>query len=1377
MIRYENIKLYTQVTNGIRFIKKDVPYLLVYLSENSTFIKDYYKLNIYRQDARYIVVPITKIPRSYMLPDLKSQYKNLKLNPYPSNIKVPSSQSVIFDPSLFMSKLDIMLRPSNYRLRAGSLLKSLIYSSASMYPSYKKILVYSVDITKLFDKNYINRKIFPFLLDIKNDNFIFDSLILNIVSNSGSKYRLLIKDGVFDYSKILLYIKNITKKSFDETEIEEIKDEEVEDPKIEKASERVVDHVKDDISSNNVDKIKYAVKSFLHKNTETAEKINNGTIDSHDISRTAIASILYRTVNNISYATKVTKRIPKEKVTKALKRVDTLYGDQLLEKVKTVSTSRDPVVKLADIPKIVDNKNPTHLFEKRIIDFQINLKNDIVNSFKTLETKEIPLKIESIEIDDKEYRSGEIESSDESTIYVKLKDQFGKIHPVEVDIPRIRPNTGTFRIGGRTKCLINQIVLCPISFPKPYEARFESSYSIFRLYRKETRKFKYLWMFIGSFKNLPLLPVLSYGFGFDETLKLYDITYKISKDIPYKNDKYVVKIDNENYIYFGNINTELKEQLVNSFEVTSPSSYNIDKPFGTKQYFEDLLQEMTDSVNISYLISTNFENVVDPVSKQVLASKGLPSDLPLIIKYMVEKLITGYVEDRNDLGNQRIRGSEVLVQLLQKEILTSYTTYKGQVLAGNKDSTYTIQKKAVSSRFIKTEIVSDMEYANPVEEMAVMTRVSPVGKGIGGIPNKEAIQSEARNVHPSYFGNIDPVDTPEGGTIGIQQQLAIGSDITNARGIFQVKDINDKEGSGMLSTSSVLIPFIENNDGARIMMADAQVKQMLPLKDPDPPIVMTGYESILTNVLSDNFVKKAPYDCKIIEVDFTHITIQSGSKKEKIDLSAVHLRCGFGRDTLSIFNPIVKVGQSVKQGDIIAEGSCVKDGSIALGKTFLTAYMPYKGYNYEDGIVINDKIISQQKLVSLHGIEEEILISAKDRILFIANIGDKTNPGDPLLRKTIGEIEELLGFEEDESSVVYGQDIIRKSPGGVIVDIDVFSNIDISKFPKLKELSDRTRERHGVTSKEKFVIRGKLIRGILVKFKIQQELVVELSDKLTGRYGNKGIVCLIEKDENMPKTPWGESVEIILNPIGVLGRMNIGQLYELYCGLISKDMAIKVSNAKSRQQILYLFKTVLTLLDNTKNKEYSSGVIAKLSSMSEKQFLELVNNIKNRGFVPIIIPPFKAPKPEQIKEVLKVLGLKTGYKLSLPEFNTYTTSEVPVGYLYMTKLEHIGALKLHSRATGPLTSKTMQPTAGKRREGGQRLGELDTYSILSYNSTKLLSELMGPLSDDIVSKNEMISEIITTGETSFKYTKSSPAKDLLAAYMIGLMLDQREMGD
>lgn len=146
-----------------------------------------------------------------MLPDLKKKYQGLKLTPYPSNIKVPSSQSLIFDPSTFVTKLDSTLNPSHYRLRAGNILRSVIYNSISLYPDYKKILIYTIDLSKPFNKNYINRKIYPFLMDIRDDQFDFDGLILDTITTSGSRYRLLIKDKDFDYQKILLYIKNLTK--------------------------------------------------------------------------------------------------------------------------------------------------------------------------------------------------------------------------------------------------------------------------------------------------------------------------------------------------------------------------------------------------------------------------------------------------------------------------------------------------------------------------------------------------------------------------------------------------------------------------------------------------------------------------------------------------------------------------------------------------------------------------------------------------------------------------------------------------------------------------------------------------------------------------------------------------------------------------------------------------------------------------------------------------------------------------------------------------------------------------------------------------------------------------------------------------------------
>ena len=880
---------------------------------------------------------------------------------------------------------------------------------------------------------------------------------------------------------------------------------------------------------------------------------------------------------------------------------------------------------------------------------------------------------------------------------------------------------------------------------------------------------------MGGYK-LPLLVVLAYSFGWKETLKKYDIKVEITDDRPAKTD-ISTKINNDQYIVFKNITTDLKKELAHSLINAKVSQYAIKPEFGTKEYFNNLIIKMTGRMNSTYLIGTNLENIVDPVAKQVLINQQLPFELPDIMHYMATKVIEGYVEDRNDISNQRIRNSEVLVHLTQKLILASYTDYKEQVLAGNKDAKFNLPQGKVLSEFNTSEIVSSMEYANPIEEMAFMSRITPIGKSVGGVAGSETVQTDARNVHPSHFGNIDPLDTPEGGNVGVVQQLTVDAYITSARGLFNQKEIRDAEGVGILSTSSVMVPYISNNDGNRVMFSCSQSKQALPLKNPEAPVVRSGYESLLTNVLSDSFIKRSPCNGKVVQVTSDHISIicKEGEHKE-ISIIPEHLKSGSGRNTLSIFNPVVKAGQSVKQRQPIAEGSCINDGIISMGRNVLTAVMPYKGYNFEDGVVINEKIVTEDKMTSIHGIEEEILVSEKDRILKMVKIGEETEKGQPLIIKTIGELEELIGYEEyddDENIDIGGGNLVKKSPGGRVVDIEMFSNLDADMFPKYKDLINRTDRKYKKRGKQKFTFKGESVKGVLVKFTIEQELRIGLGDKIANRYGNKGIVSLVEKDENMPRTPWGERVEYIINPLGILSRMNMGQVYELYSGHIAKELHNRVVSVKDQTQIVNMMGKVLPILDRTDKKAFSTSMLKGMAAMSKAKWQKFIEETKQSGFVPILAPPFKSPTKEDLMKAMKVLKLKSGYNLFLPEFNTKTHSEVPVGYMYLYKLEHIGSLKIHARSTGPMTSKTRQPTAGKRREGGQRMGELDTYSLISYNTPNLLAEFFGPLSDDAVTKNEIIADIIQQGSAEYREPKVSPGKDLLNSYFTALLLEKR----
>ena len=1359
MIPYKSLVQYTRVVDGAMFPQNlNEPFLFVYFSENSYFVQDYERLKLRRVDFRHAVIPVTKIPVTRLTPEIRNAYKQIGMLSYGSNMKFPDNKNLVIDTSVFTNNVDIVYKPNTYRQRAGYLIQNLLTKVFQMFPdNYRKILVYSVDTTKPAN-DFINKKIFPMVKQLKANEIVFDDMLFVTLDETSAKYRLLVSERDYKFARVLQYLRKIKIKTTEEEQEEEAS----------LATTKVMKLVGPSLDKPDV--VRNAIKKYLVKNPRAAERIDADEMSDDDIKRLTVASILYGSNGDLEKANRLSKSIPTKNVTSAVKKVSKQYEDDLLKKQTSVNGNPTIVSQSQNTPQRVEGKTPEHIFDKRRIDFETNLRKDMTSAFKVLEERDIPLKFDSISIKDKPQRAGEMSKSDEALISIKLKDGRGRIQEVSIAIPKIDPETGTFRVNGKKKCLINQIVLNPISFPKEYDSKFESSYSMFHIYSKRTIRLKYLEAYMGSFR-LPLMILLAYSFGFDETVKQYGLKYRIVEEKPAKGE-YFTEVPSS-YLIFENVNTELKEELVSSFINANIVNYPVDKKFLTKDYFNDLIIKMTGRVDSTYLITNNLQNIVDPIVKQVLINQQLPFELPLIIQYMASKCVTGYVQERNDLTNQRIRNSEVLVHLAQKQLLKAYTEYREQYLAGNKDATLNVPEGVVLTQFSNLEIVQDMEYANPLEEMATITKVSPVGKTVGGIPDKQAVQLDARNVHPTYYGNIDPLDTAEGGNIGITQQLTVDAYITSARGLFGQKPMNNDEKSGILSTSASMVPFVENNEGARIIMSTNQAKQMLPLKNPEAPICQSGYESLLTNVLSDSFIKRAPCKGKITAITSDYIeTTCSAGKKKRTDITPIQLKSGSGKNTLSTFKPIVKENQAVKDKQIIAEGSGISNGTIAMGRNLACCYMPYKGYNFEDGLVISERLVAEDKLTSLHGVDVEVKVERKDKVISIIDIGAETTKGEPLFKKYPGELDELLGFdqEDDEGVDVYDGQIVTKSPGGKVVDIEVFSNIDPDTFPVLKPYILRTNKKYKKPPKEKYTDRGISVRGIKIVFKIEQELKIGLGDKLCNRFGNKGIISLIEKEEYMPRTPWGEKCDIILNPLGVLGRMNMGQIYELYCGLISKFASIQMVKTKSKAEVMKLFDVIMKGLDTTPGKKFGIKFMSNLSKLSAGQFKTMINQIEQTGFFPIIVPPFQGPTYKQILPLLKKLGLKSGYNLALPEFNTKTQSAVPFGYLYIAKLEHIGEMKAHSRSTGPTVGKTLQPTAGKSREGGQRMGEGDTWALASYNCPTLLAEFFGPLSDDQVTKNEILTEIIQKGEANFRPAKTSPTKELLNAYFTSLML-------
>jgi hypothetical protein len=619
MIQFKSWRQYTHFVSGVRFpINIKEPFLLIYLPENTNLIEEYGKMNFKPTDFRIVSVPLTTVPRTRLTPDLIKLYRSIGLIPYSIKQKVPMGRNIILDLSNFTEALDNILNPTNYRQRAGFILKNMLMQAASAFPNnYQKILMYTVNLNNDV-KQFVDRKIFPLLKDMKaNNEFPFDHFILNTLTDNQPGYRLLVKDKEYNFQRVINYLKRMKGVPTDEEADEEL----------EKASNIVVKSVSSLIEPSNRGKIKGAVQSFLKKQPDSVSKILAGDITADEVKDITTASILYKSSGEFDRSKMLAKNISKSKKTAALKAVDRTLAKDLLQPEKAKSFSVDPTIESYSPEKMVEGKSPNHVYKKRQLDFEINLKNDLINSFKVLESKEIPLKFESITIVPKAGRPGEIEKSDINIAQIKLRDNFGNSHIIKIEIPKINTNTGVFRLNGRQKCLVNQIVQNPITFPKPGASRFESSYSVFRIYVKTLRSVKYLEAFM-SYK-MPLFYLLAFSFGFEETCKQYKINYEIVDKRP--KEKYYIKVNENQYVIFRDLNNDVQKQLCEGFIYDNPSQYNVKEEFPTTDYFERLIINMTGRMNSTFLISSNLQNIVDPVAKQVLLQKQLPIDLNYIM--------------------------------------------------------------------------------------------------------------------------------------------------------------------------------------------------------------------------------------------------------------------------------------------------------------------------------------------------------------------------------------------------------------------------------------------------------------------------------------------------------------------------------------------------------------------------------------------------------------------------------------------------------------------------------------------------------------------------------------------------------------------------
>lgn len=1344
-----------------------------YYGENISFLEAYKYLGFKPNYIRFVFVPNVDRPAKILMPmSYRKSLMEIKLRAFRAN---PSTYSKLksncfIDITYPIDQLSEKFKISKYNVGRPLAMVTPLINHANHISSktHDKALLYTVSLTDPIPGKLFRKKAFVFyrmLLQYnrkKIDSLPFDKLILALINPETNDVRyVMIYDKNYPLNltrirSILIKIKN--KKVIDGKDVEDI-----------------VNDVMDESSINNLeddekkDKLRSVLRNYVSLNpsivsqAQDIEEDDGAETDSTGINsfissdEVISSSVLYHAIGDMDKANELGKKIDKLP-TPEKKRIIDKYSSYIIPKQKPINTSRHPINQHIDLPILVDNQSPAHIFEKRKSDFKENLLDDMVDTFRTLEGKDIPFKVVGIEVKTKTTPASVINTTINDRYIITLQDNRGKKQVVHVDFPHLT-DSGTFLINGQRKIVSNQLVTYPIFFFKPYTAKFTSSYSSITIYSKMLKNNSYLIMHMAGSK-FPLILFLAYKLGFDKTMELFGISYNISTEKPPITSKYI-QLPDKTYLAYTS-KDESGDQLIVSFLYSMSSFNKTDFNIQSQEVWKNALEKYIGNRNCIYLLDQVWSNIVTPIEIKILESKGDPTEISKIIRYMSQEVVKGRVDDRNGLERQRVRTSEIFISLLQKQVHAAYNEYASKRLSGIDDAELYINPTKIFSEVVNSQNVNMLENINPVEELSSMIKLTPIG--IGGIPDKAAVPLKALDSHSSYYGNIDPLETPDGPGIGIQQHLAIGANITNIRGMFAITDRNSTPPAATLSIGPSLIPFADSNDGCRVLMAAGQMKQAIPMERPEIPAIQTGYESLHTNLLSDSFLKRSPINGKVIAIENNLITIldDSSNKKHVVDISPVLLKSGQGKNGLSTFNPVISIGSRVKKNDIIAEGANVRNGMIINGINLLCSVMPWKGFNFEDGMVVSES--AAKKFVSLHLEEQKVYLGPDDDVVDVVNLFDEVSKGDSLITY---------------SNTTYDVETHKhlRSDGGKVVNIEIYSNVEEDQVPeklrpayeayKKKYISLRGKYPHG-TFREKE--KDEKIEGIYIKFILQQSLSLTKGDKINNRHFNKGVISIIEKDENMPLTPWGERIEIIYSPLSIINRMNTGQLCEIHTGLISKEL-YKLIRTKPRAEFIKKLTEVLLLLDGTDNKKYSSDVLKRFKTCSDVEYDRIKSHIEQDTFFPLVFPPFKTPPRKNILEALKKLNLKDAYPLKLnEEFNNRTTEPVAVGYMYVLKLEHIAEKKIHSRSIGPYVQKTMTPTAGKKRSGAQSIGEYDLYSILGWNGKVLIDEFFGPLSADHVSKNELVSEIIQTGTTRYKETRTNPVRDLFAYMMLSLHL-------
>ena len=958
-------------------------------------------------------------------------------------------------------------------------------------------------------------------------------------------------------------------------------------------------------------------------------------------------------------------------------------------------------------------------------------------------------------------------------------------------------------------------------------------------------------------------------------------------------------------------------EIYKKMRPSSPVTLEVAEAYFRSLFFEPTTYDLSEIGRYKINLRLNLDI---PITQRTLTLEDIIAILKELIR-LRENEEEG--DDIDSLANRRIRSVGELVEnqfliglmrmeriIKEKLQLQEIDTLTPAELINSKPV-----MAAVKEFFAQGQLSQFMDQTNVLSMLTHKRRLSALGPG--GL-TRERAGFEVRDVHPSHYGRICPIETPEGPNIGLivspttyaqpnlygfletPYRLVKDGKVTNqviylnaaeekdliiAQSTIQI----DKEGNilneyvparkngefiiahrdevdlvdlfpaQIVSVSSSLIPFLEHDDANRALMGSNMQRQAVPLLKTKAPLIGSGMEKSIA--LNSGLLLIAEKDGIVEDVDSTRIVVKYDKEDKGLPEVKIYELIKWKKSNQNTtFNqkPIVKPGQRIKKGDILADGPSMDHGELALGKDVLVAFMPWKGYNFEDSIIISERLVKDDVFTSIHieefeciaretklGREEitrdlpnvgEELISNLDES-GIVKIGSYVKPGDILVGKVTPKGETTLTPEEKLLRAIFGEkakdvkDTSLRVPAGIegiVIDTKVLTRKGLEKDIRAKQKEDeaiakllrnqadileilkkslitnlskilegekavKNLEKEGevyIKKKEEFTFelldsipaplllklkeivpaskkeivselldiyekkRRKIIEeyeakinkikrgdelppGVLkiVKVYVAMKRKLQPGDKMAGRHGNKGVISKVVPVEDMPYLPDGTPVDMILSPLGIPSRMNIGQLLETHLGWACKELGKKLAKLAEEYQV----ESVKSLLREIFDKdEYERLVEGK----SDEEIIEMA-----KGFIdgiPIATPVFAGANEEEIKKWLKLAGLNVNGTTIL--YNGMTgepfKEPVTVGYMHMLKLHHLVDDKIHARATGPYSLITQQPLGGKSQFGGQRLGEMEVWAIEAYGAAYTLHEFLTVKSDDVEGRAKMYEKLV-----------------------------------